>query len=304
MRFFKTQYYTVSFVLISTFSFSQSALNSFLTPSDSLNIKRRNAVVLSETVLAGTTLLALNHLWYADFERSKFHTLNDNNEWLQMDKLGHAFSAYQLGRHGAQLLNWSGVSKKNQLIYGSTLGFGFLSAVEVLDGYSSAWGFSWGDIAANATGTGLYIGQELLWKEQRIALKYSFHQTRYAKIRPDKLGHNVLEQVLKDYNGQTYWLSANMHDFFKDSKVPKWLNMAFGYGANGMLSGVKNTSNQLLVSDLRYRQYYLSFDVNLSKIKTDSAFLRMLFNLFNSIKVPFPTLEINKKGCVFHLFYI
>jgi hypothetical protein len=29
-----------------------------------------------------------------------------------MDKLGHAFTSCQLGKHGAQLLNWSGVSEK------------------------------------------------------------------------------------------------------------------------------------------------------------------------------------------------
>ena len=295
--------YTIPFVLISVCSFSQSTFNSFLTPSDSLNVKCRNTVIISEAAVSGLTLFALNKLWYADFERSKFQTINDNNEWLQMDKLGHVFSSYQLGKHGAQLLNWSGVSKKDQLIYGATLGVSFLTAVEFLDGYSSEWGFSWGDIAANATGTGLYIGQELLWKEQRIALKYSFHQTRYAKIRPDKLGENFLEQVLKDYNGQTYWLSANIHDFFKASKVPKWLNVAFGYGGEGMLTGVKDIDNQLLTSISRYRQYYLSFDVNLNRIKTNSPFLRMVLDLFNMIKIPFPTLEINRKGCAFHLFY-
>ena len=32
-----------------------------------------------------------------------------------------------------------------------------------------------------------------------------------------RLGENFLEQILKDYNGQTYWLSANIHSFFKKS---------------------------------------------------------------------------------------
>lgn len=302
MCFYKVLHVIV-FYFISLCSFSQSAFNSFLKPSDSLNVKRRNAVVIHEAAISGVTLMALNQLWYADFERSKFKTINDNNEWLQMDKLGHVFSSYQLGKHGAQLLNWSGVSKKNQLIYGATLGFGFLSVVEVLDGYSLEWGFSWGDILANTAGTGLYIGQELLWKEQRIALKYSFHQTQYAKMRPNKLGKNFLEQVLKDYNGQTYWFSANLHSFVKDAKVPKWLNIAFGYGGDGMLSGIKDVDNQFLTNNSRYRQYYLSLDINLNNIKTNSPFLSTLLDLFNMIKIPFPTLEINKKGCVFHLLY-
>jgi hypothetical protein len=55
-----------------------------------------------------------------------------------------------LGRVGAELLNWSGVSEKDQLIYGATLGFVFLSTVEVFDGFSKEWGFSWSDIGANS----------------------------------------------------------------------------------------------------------------------------------------------------------
>jgi len=296
--------YALFLLLVSSVAFAQTGFNTFFIPSDSLNTSRRNAVVYSEAALASITLIGLNQLWYADYERSKFHTLNDNDEWLQMDKFGHAFSAYQMGKHGAQLLNWSGVSEKDQLLYGATLGFGFLTAVEMLDGYSEEWGFSWGDILANASGTSLYIGQELLWKEQRIALKYSFHQTKYAKQNPDKLGNGLLEEVLKDYNGQTYWLSANMHAFFKDSKIPKWLNLAVGYGGEGMLVGVNSNVNDLLISDLRYRQIFLSLDLDLEHIKTNSAFLKAIFSVFNMIKIPFPTLEFSKKGCVFHLLYI
>jgi hypothetical protein len=53
-----------------------------------------------------------------------------------------------------------------------------LTAVEVLDGFSSEWGASSGDIIANASA--LLVSQELLWKEQRITPKFSFHTTQYA----------------------------------------------------------------------------------------------------------------------------
>lgn len=295
--------YLLLCVLLPLLSVSQSNIDSFLTSNDTLNKHRRNAVAFSEASLGIVTLIGLNQLWYADYDSSKFHTIDDNNEWLQMDKMGHVFTSYQLGKHGAQLLNWSGVSKKNQLLYGATLGFGFLTTVEVLDGFSKEWGFSWGDVLANASGTGLYVGQELLWNEQRIQLKFSFHQTKYASKRPDKLGEDFFEQVLKDYNGQTYWLSVNMHSFFKDKSIPKWLNIAVGYGADGMLSGTKDVDNQLLINFNRQRQFYLSIDVNLTNIKTNSKLLRSVFDIFNMIKIPLPTLEFDKNGCVFHLFY-
>ena len=295
--------YGLLLFLVSTLAVSQTKLNTFLKPSDSLNISRRNAVVISETSLAGLTLIGLDQLWYSGYDKSKFHSINDNEEWLQMDKFGHVFSSYQLGRVGADILNWSGVSKKDQLIYGATLGFAFLTTVEIFDGFSKEWGFSWGDIMASGVGTGLYVGQELLWEEQRISLKFSFHQTRFAMQSPDKLGHNLTEQLLKDYNGQTYWLSANLHAFFKQSNLPKWLNIAIGYGAEGMLQGTKDIDNQLLTNYDRYRQFYLSFDVNLNNIKTRSSVLKSVFSVLNVVKVPFPTLEFSKNRCVFHLFY-
>lgn len=284
--------------------FSQSRLNTFLKPSDTLNKPRRNALVITEASVIGISLVGLNQLWYADYEKSKLHTLNDNDEWLQMDKFGHVFSSYQIGRAGAGLLHWSGVRKKDQLLYGATLGFGFLTVVEVFDGYSEEWGFSWGDMLSNAAGTSLFVGQELLWEEQRISLKYSFHQTKYASQRPDKLGEGLLEEILKDYNGQTYWLSANVSSFLKNEKIPKWINVAFGYGAEGMLTGNNETTDTVFFNQDRKRQYYVSFDVDLTRIKTNSHFLKSVFSILNVIKVPFPTLEINnKKRIKFHAIY-
>lgn len=285
-------------------SFSQSKQNQFLKPSDTLNTSRRNAVIITEASMATLTLVGLNQLWYADYPKSKFHTLNDNNQWLQMDKLGHVFSAYQLGRLGANTLHWSGVSKQDQLIYGSTIGVAFLTVVEVFDGYSEEWGFSWGDMAANVTGAGLYVGQELLWKEQRFTIKYSFHRTDYAPQNPEVLGNGFSEEFLKDYNGQTYWLSLNLHAFFKESKIPSWLNVALGYGAEGMISGSNTNDNDVVQEQNPYRQFYLSLDLDLTRIKTNSHVLRTIFDVFNVIKVPFPALEFNdKNGIKFHGIY-
>lgn len=283
--------------MLTQYGHSQSNLDDFLKPSDTLNKHRRNAVIMTESSLAGLTLIGLDQLWYSDFKRSKFRTINDNEEWLQMDKLGHAMASYHVGKIGAEVLDWSGVSEDDQLIYGATLGFAFLTAVEVFDGYSQEWGFSWGDMLANASGAGLYVGQELLWKDQRIVMKYSFHQTRYASLRPEKLGDGFLQEALKDYNGQTYWLSANLKSFFKDSKIPRWLNLAVGYGADGMLTGNYNDKDQVLFPDQdRIRQFYLSVDVDLTRIKTRSRMLKTIFSVVNFIKIPAPALEINSKG--------
>lgn len=293
--------FCILFIFYTTAIYGQRS-STFWIKSDTLHKSRRNAVVISESVLGAGTLVALDRLWYADYPRSSFHFTNDNNQWKQMDKMGHIMTSYYVGKIGMELLDWSGVRRKDQLLYGATLGFTFLSAVEILDGFSSEWGASWGDIAANAAGTGLLIGQELLWEEQRITMKYSFHQTSYAKLRPNTLGENFIQQTLKDYNGQTYWLSANIWSFYKESKFPKWLNVAIGYGAEGMLYGENLPTNMLQQNP--YRQFYLSFDIDLTKINTSSKFLKSLFSVINFIKIPAPTLEFRSKGGIkFHYLY-
>ncbi len=43
--------------------------------------------------------------------------------------------------------------------------------------------------------------------------------------------------LLKDYNGQSYWLSFNVFSFLDIEKIPKWLYLSLGYGGEGMISG-------------------------------------------------------------------
>jgi uncharacterized protein YfiM (DUF2279 family) len=280
-------------------------LNTFLKPSDTLHKGRLKTLVISEASLGTAALVGLNQVWYADYPKSNFHFINDNAEWLQMDKAGHVFSAYHLGSFGANAMKWTGAKQQSQLLYGATLGLAFLTTVEVFDGYSANWGASLGDVVANVSGTALYVSQELLWKEQRIVPKFSFHTTPYAAARPEVLGSSLQEQILKDYNGQTYWLSFNVHSFVPKSKVPKWLNVAVGYGAEGMITGNDALVNTIFLPESqRYRQFYLSLDLDLTKIETKSHFLKTILTICNTIKIPAPTFEIKGSGGTkWHLVY-
>lgn len=295
----------LAIVVFGNFSgYAQTKINTFLTPSDTLNNARKKLVYGAEATVLGVTLIGLNQLWYKEYPQSNFHFINDNNDWMQMDKAGHLFSTYHLGKFGAEMLHWSGATKKEKLVYGSTLGLGFLTTVEVFDGFSQEWGASWGDLIANTSGTLLYVSQELLWNEQRITPKFSFHTTRFANARPETLGASFNEQILKDYNGQTYWLSFNLQTFTKCKNIPKWLNLAIGYGAENMLYGNKQEASLERYTQNAYRQFYLSLDVDLTKIQTKSPFLKTLFAVFNTIKVPAPTLQYDaKNGLKAHVFY-
>ena len=249
----------------------------------------------TEIVLYSTTMYALNELWYKDYPRSSFHWIDDNSNWLQMDKIGHATTAYQVGMLGRDLMHWSGVSEKKALWYGGLYGTFFLTTIETLDGFSEEWGASWGDLIANTSGSLIFIGQELFWKEQRIQMKYSFSPSKYAESRPDLLGSNFLQQSIKDYNGQVYWLSVNVNSFKKTS-LPDWLNVAIGYGANGMYNGSPSEMNT-------YREYYASLDINLRKIKTNKKLLDKTLKLLSFIKVPMPAFKFSNNKLQFYPFH-
>ena len=54
----------------------------------------------------------------------------------------------------------------------------------------------------------------------------------------------------------------------------------------------------------RYREFYLSLDVDLKRIPTRRRFLRSVLSVLNFIKIPAPTLEWNTAGKLrFHALY-
>ncbi len=287
---------------------SLQAQDTFWEPADSLNSRRLMLVGTTGAVGFTGAMIGLNNLWYANEPRSSFHFFNDNADWLQMDKAGHAFSGYQISRLSYQAVRWSGVSEKSSVWAGAGFAMLFLTGIEVLDGFSDAWGFSVGDAAANVAGSALFVGQQLAWKDQRISLKYSYSHSGLAHYRPETLGASAAERMLKDYNGQTYWLSANPSAFMQNGlRIAPWLNVALGYSAQGMLGGSgnpsQNAAGDALPEMLRYRQYFLSLDVDFTRIQTRSGFLRTMFSLINVLKFPAPALELSQGNVQWHWLY-
>ncbi len=272
--------------------------------NDSINKKRLWTVAIGETALTTASFIGLNSLWYKDYPRSGFHFFNDNDEWMGLDKAGHLNSSYHISRLSTKAFEWTGLAKNKAILYGGSSAMIYMAGIEVLDGFSAQWGFSWGDMLANTGGAALFVMQEWGWQEQRMRIKFSFTPSKYAQYRPELLGSNTLQQSLKDYNGQTHWLSINPHSFLKqDSKFPKWLNIAFGYGADGMTGGVENPPGISPYFE-RYSQYYFSLDLDLEKIPCKRPWVKTLLNTLNLIKIPFPALEYNKIDKMrFHAVY-
>ncbi len=328
-----------SFIFITTFSafflFGDQLMAQegqkvgFFMPADTLNKARAYTLIGGTTAGYAATMIGLNAAWYAGFERSSFHLFNDWGEWNDMDKVGHFYSAYNeslILMYGGL---WAGMPRKKAMWMGVGFGALFQTSIEVLDGFSEKWGFSIGDIAFNTGGLALLAAQELAWQEQRITLKLSAHPVSYPRTtlnatngqgtttvadRAEELyGEKFYETFLKDYNGQTLWASVNIHAFLKkeNTKIPRWLNIAVGYGAENLLGGFANTWT---TDDLSYtanpvdftrrRQFYFSLDIDFTRIKSKKPFLKGLLICLNALKFPAPTLEWNTHGGGFRFYPI
>ena len=264
----------------------------------SINNKRLRILTIGSGIAYSTTIVGLSELWYKNSDRQAFHFFNDNSEWKQMDKFGHFYSAFYAGYGTSSALQWCGIKQRKSVFIGALTGFLIMMPIEILDGFTNTYGASGGDLLANAAGSSFFLIQSLLWDDVRIYPKFSFHRTGYAPLRPNELGDNLPSEILKDYNGQTYWLSFDMDKF---THFPKWLNLAVGYGAQGMVYARDNQNN--LNNYDPYRQYYLSIDFDLSAIKTKSKAIKRLLSIASMIKIPAPAIELSRKGMQFHAFY-
>jgi uncharacterized protein YfiM (DUF2279 family) len=296
---------TFLFILLLNSGQGFSQNRNLLSNSDSLSEKR--VIIASSGIIgawAGSTI-ALQSVWYSDYPKVPFHTFNDSKNWLQMDKMGHLFSANKLSSACYAAFHWSGLNQKKSALLGAISGMGYLTTLELLDARNEQWGFSWSDMGANFLGTSIFVLDRLISKENAIQLKFSFSRTPYAAVRPHVLGKNYQEQLLKDYNGQTYWISFQPQQWMNLSRIPKWVSLSFGYSVNEKLVGdapnyFDATTNIYYSS---YREFIFSLDINLDQLPIRSPLLKTLIKPFNSIKFPFPSLILSQNQLHFKALY-
>jgi len=239
----------------------------------------------------------------SDYQYSKvFHTVDDSKGWRQLDKNEHAFIAYTASRWLTEAWEWAGVSRQQAVGLSSATSLVYLSTKEFLDGHKADWGWSWTDMGADVSGIVLFAAQELAWQEQKVQFKFSASPRTYEPAINNQanylFGYTKAERALKDHNAQTYWLSFNLKSIANAPKIPAWLNVAVGYGAENMYGTFENIGYQhgTVVFDRtdlkRYRQWYLAPDIDLTKIKTRSKAIKTVLFALNTLKFPLPALEL------------
>jgi hypothetical protein len=267
---------------------------------DSVDQRKLQTYAIGGAVLYTGTIIGLSEIWYSDKPKQSFRFFNDNAEWRQMDKFGHFYGSFQFSHATYKLLSNSGVTRQKAIWYGTLAGPLMLLPIEILDGFSSGYGASAGDLIANSLGGVLMGSQYALWNEIRIAPKFSFWPSGLASKRPEILGNGLTEELIKDYNGQTYWFSFDIYAIAgKKKNFPKWLNFAVGYGAENMVHARDYVNRQMGYNAIN--QYYLALDIDLKYFKTGSKFLNTVLYLMDLVKFPAPGLMYNRnEGISFH----
>lgn len=268
---------------------------------DSLKrVKRQRSIYLTTTLSMYTASnIALYKTWYEPYNTGKFHTFNDQKEWLGMDKTGHFITSWWISSFIKETAEMSGFDHRQSKWMGIIYPTVFMTSVELMDGFSDGWGFSTTDLAANFGGIAFSYWQSESTFLNKFNLKYSWNPGELSGLRPNILGRNVPERMLKNYNEQTYWLSVPLH--LVHNRIPNWLCISFGYGAKGMLGGRSNVWNQgtemFDYSNIeRERQYSLSLDLDLREIKIKGKAWKLFTSTFRWLKIPAPALHFNSKS--------
>jgi len=268
---------------------------------------------LKETLLIGGSLaLILGGQHYMQTQtiykdRSNFRFIEDGSYAFYSDKGGHLFGAYFGGYIFSESFMTMGMSKKTAGLWGSFLGLGYETYIEIMDGFGSNWGFSWSDYAFNLMGFSLFFGQNYVDELQYFVPKFMYFPSRWNG-ETNRIPSDIF---VDDYSSQTIWLSINVYGLLPkevDFYWPKWLNISLGYA-------VRNLNEVCVIEDPEQRslakvgklsldgcnygnpKYILALDYNLVELfpKTDIAFLNWLIQTANYIKWPAPAIEFGQE---------
>jgi hypothetical protein len=180
------------------------------------------------------------------------------------DKLGHAFSFYLSTRLLSKGLMWAGNERQSAARMAALTSGSVSLAVEIIDGFSEEYGFSYEDLVMNLVGIGSAMWLEAYpqWDDV-IDLRF-----RYA---PSPVAKQVGERdPVTDYSGQTYMLvlKASGIPVLRDNKFLRYLEFDIGYGSRGY----QPTLGPFADTQTKERFVYYGISLNLSQILNDTIF--------------------------------
>ncbi len=264
-------------------------------PADTVGVRPWRVAVVTGGLAATITAIHFYQQsgWWAD-NRTSFHFQEDLKYGLGVDKLGHCYAGIYAAYVFKKSFIWAGMDETASMWWGSGASLLFQTYVEIEDGFST-WGFDRVDWASDVTGAAIPVLQHYWPPLRNFALKFSYHPSNLIN-EPGGVGfHGQKHIMFDDYEGQTIWLSFDIHGILPssiDRYWPEWLWIAAGYGARDIA-----TTNP-------YRVYFIGLDLDMRKIiPQDTAFLRTLSDVLNFYRLPLPAVRISPGGIWYGLYF-
>jgi hypothetical protein len=227
-----------------------------------------------------------NTLWKRQKDYSgKFSYINDWNNALWIDKLGHCYATQLLGHAFSGAIEAADIQSEQSTWYSASLATLYELYLEVEDGYSSPKrGFSSGDVMSDFAGAAFYISQYYYPFLKNFQFRMSYVPSQDYKDTPDKT-------IIEDYEGQKFWISMRIKNMLPESAAKYWpaiLNISAGMG-------IKN----YIGPGIGQREFYLAFDIDAEEIPLSGRYGQFIKNTLNFIHFPMPGIRITPKTTFF-----
>lgn len=235
--------------------------------------KNRRKVTYTNIALASSVV------WYGftnwEWGKHRFHS--DNEAWLGADtkfggadKFGHLYTGYLITRVGSSLYKSWGIPADEAVRSALISSLIFTSVMEIGDGFSSAYGFSYEDFASNTLGqfAGYYLETHPeIDKKIDIRLEYNVFADG-ATLDPTS-----------DYNNMKYLIALKASGFklFKKDSPLRYLELHLGYYTRGF-----NQSNN---NSPPTRHPYIGIGINLSELFSRANYKKSA-KFFEYIQIP------------------
>ena len=261
---------------------------------DSTRVNTGRLAIVGGTLVSGMVAVQIYQAngWWKD-NRRPFHFQEDLKYGLHVDKLGHFYGASALTFMIDKSLLWADMPESHAILWGAAGALAFQTFLEVEDGLST-WGFDRVDFASDLAGSFWPVAQYHIPALQNYNMKFSYHKSDLLN-EPGGSGFKGQKHlVFDDYEGQTIWLSVNVHNLLPDAVSgfwPAWLCLAPGYGARNIAGAHP------------YRVYFVALDLDTRKIiPSDTPFLKTLGEVLNFIHLPMPAVRVSP-GAVWYGVY-
>ncbi len=238
----------------------------------------------------------LNNVWWKE-QRVPFHITDDLElrYALNLDKAGHFISSYFVSEIFSDVLQVTGLPKKQSVWGGAALSIINSTIVEVKDAYSPYWGFSKFDMLANISGALLPVLQYHIQaiKYLHFSWSYDFSHPSYYKSLP---GHED-KSFIDDYERHNFWCTYDIWNALrlqnKESYTPFFIQPAVGLSAQN-LDG-KGAGEH---------EWFIGMHINLMNLyRGSSKFIQYTCKYINFYHLPAPAIKIQPEITAYPITY-